>query len=173
MVQAAASGLIDFSQARFFDESWQRRLRLLLTGLHQANERDLLKARQQYHTSLLGVAGISQESLDRIQERCQDDIRDLENLYRPWAAQTKEEREKEQAREQRTRWQRRFGDLSADETQRKIAETARLLQRMREVTPPRSEMGDWFAVYNRQTSQALQGMQDVKHATARTSPSSN
>lgn len=166
MVQAAASGLIDFREMRFFNKPWQLKLRLLLKGLHQENERRLLTARQNYHAALLAIKTISEQSIERVQDRCQDDLHELTNLLRPWAATTREEREQKQVKTYRDRWQRRWGDLSAPETQRKIEETARALERMREAAPPPNAMGDWFGIFNAQTAQTVEGMRALKHATS-------
>lgn len=170
MVQAAVSGAVDFSAMKFFDSAWQRKLRLLLRGLHWQNERELQRARLEHYHSLLAVDKISPESLEKLQGICRDEFMELQNKYKPWAATTKQERERKQAEEQRGRWQRRFGDLDAEETQRKIEETVRALRQLRDVEPPPSEMADWFGVYSRATAGAVSGMREIKHATSRTSP---
>ena len=52
MVEAAARGVVDFRQAKFFDPAWRRRLKYLLGGLQDLNYREELKQKEAAERSL-------------------------------------------------------------------------------------------------------------------------
>lgn len=160
MVQAAALGLVDFSKMEFFNQAWQTRLRLILDGLHTENRRRITEASLAYHTGLLALSRITQDSSNRVQERCQEDLRELINLLQPWEAKTKEESERDQVKTYRDRWQNRWGDMDSPEIQSKIAEVAEGLARMRELDPAPDELATRYGVFNAQTAEALSGIKD-------------
>jgi hypothetical protein len=160
MVQAAALGLVDFSQSKLLDKSWQLRLRLLFRGLQAENRKQIKQAQLDYHLGLLGIAKITADSSSKIQERSQEDLRSLINLLQPWAARTKEEAEQEQAKGYRDRWSNRWGNPDSPEIKSKIADVAAALQRMREMEPPPEEMATRFGVFNAKTAATIEGLQD-------------
>lgn len=160
MVQAATLGLVDFSQAKLLDKSWQLRLRLLLDGLRVENRKKIKQAQLDYHLGLLALARITADSSGKVQERAQAELRELINLLQPWAARTKEEAEQAQVKGYRDRWRGRWGDPDSPEIKSKIGEVAAALQRMREMEPPPEEMATRFGIFNAKTAATIDGIQD-------------
>lgn len=78
-MQAAVSGAIDFSKAKFTDPGWWRRLNLVLKELLRQNNRILTIERLRYHNTLMGVPGFDTNSC---QEKAVDAFEELIDSYR-------------------------------------------------------------------------------------------
>lgn len=81
-MQAAVSGAIDFSKAKFTDPGWWRRLNLVLRELLRQNNRTLIIERIRYHTALMAIPGVSQDTYQRCQEKASDGFDELVDSYR-------------------------------------------------------------------------------------------
>ena len=133
MVEAAARGVVDFRQAKFFDPAWRRRLKYLLGGLQDLNYREELKQDHDYYLSLLSVPTLKPELRGDIIKLLGDTRQQLEVSWRPWI--TPENREAAKAQESKklqTLWERQWGKLDDPDTQRRINATAAALRNQRE-----------------------------------------
>jgi len=55
ILRAATRGVIDFSQMKFFDSHWHRRVRLLLKGLSDEDNRELYMALHRHSIAKFGL----------------------------------------------------------------------------------------------------------------------
>jgi hypothetical protein len=85
MVRAQAAGVIDFHEARLLDANWWRRSALLLHSMARRDDQAVLAAAHQYHCSLLGNSGLTEESFKATQVKAQESFHELLSLLQPWA----------------------------------------------------------------------------------------
>lgn len=167
IVEAAAQGLIDFSRARFFDKAWGIRLGLILRGLHESRLREAQTAIHQHHLNLLTISRISDESADRLQAECSDDLHELLNRLQPWAAKTKEAQERDQVKGLMTAWEQRWGDMNSPDVQARIDATAAALRAYAAQTGDQDPI-DTRGIYNAKTARVLEQQESLRHAPSPT-----
>ena len=118
MVEAAVRGVVDFSQAKFFDPAWRRRVKCLLDGLQNVMYREELRLSQDYYLGLLHVAAQGTPDLLRELFEGLHAARDaLAVAYRPW--QTTESREAQRqaaGKKYQETWEQHFGKMDDPET---------------------------------------------------------
>lgn len=141
MIQAATEGIVDFTKMQVFDVFWLRQLKLLLAGLQRRNKREYHVFSQRHHASLLNLR-LDSEHAGSVQEKLIELGLDFEETYFPGVRKERAISERAVVRHQIGSWERRYGDLTSEETQARIERTAEALRRMtaqtREVNKDRS-----------------------------------
>jgi hypothetical protein len=130
MVAAAMGGLVDFRDADPADRRWWFKLRLALDFIERG---DVVRQHRLYYDYSLAIL-----SRDRLVDRSAGQFtRDAEkrifamiNLWRPWEHHDPEQGQQAQAAAMSAAWDREYGDRNDPETQRAIAETVRMLEKM-------------------------------------------
>ncbi len=110
------------------------------------------------------IDGISNDSLQMMQEQAEDALDDLMALYRPWQFDktSKEEREKEEYKGLRGGWQRFFGSLDDPEVSERIAELrAALLRKKAEQEPAPDAPMQAAGIFNKDTAAQLSNLQEL------------
>jgi hypothetical protein len=125
MVEAAVRGLVDFSEARFFDPGWTRRLKLILSSLQRLNLREEMSLNHAYYLGLLAIPGLDDQSTKNLQEQLADVRERLDVTYRPWHEDSgeKQEQRKKQMATMTSAWEEKYGRMDDPEVQRKIMAT--------------------------------------------------
>jgi len=140
MVEAAVRGLVDFSQLRFFDPGWTRRLKLILSGLSQLNLREELKFNHDYYLTLLTIPELDEQTTKALREQLENTRTAIDLAYRPWhqALEKSLEHRKQTMRDMTAIWESKFGKMDDPEVQRKIRATVEglRLQRAAAVNAP-------------------------------------
>lgn len=112
----------------------------------------------------LAIDGISNESLQVVQERAEDALDDLLALYRPWQfdAKSKEEKEKQEYKGLRSGWQKFFGSLDDPEVSERVAELrAALLRKKSEQEPAPGAPMQAAGIFNKDTAAHLSNLQEL------------
>ena len=122
-------GIIDFSKADFDDPKWWRRVRLLLDGLEQQNEREQLDRLHRHNTALLGAA-LDNEVFQQAQKKSMAVIDLIDATYFAGIESEKEEQKLRVVRQRIDSWEQRHGKLDDPKTQQKIRDTANALTEM-------------------------------------------
>lgn len=132
MIQdAAMRALVDFSQAKFFDKPWSRKLNVILQRLLRERNRETAQAQHNHTLARLGLSsGISPEGFEAIQTEAQKTFEELLVYHKPWYydAKSKQERLEEEYGGFQRSWQNTFGDLNDEATKAKIDSVVRALQ---------------------------------------------
>jgi hypothetical protein len=132
MVEAAVKGIVDFSQAKFFDPGWRRRIQLLINGLENLNYRRELENDQHYLLSQMSIPGLKDESFAALQKQLAATRDKLQVAYRPWSTvEGQEAAVSREAAKATQAWESKYGKLDDPETQAKIARTAQALRKQR------------------------------------------
>lgn len=134
MIQASTLGIIDFSQAKFYEPKWRRRLRLALIGLERLNNQRHSDLTARHYAAVLSAPNIEADNWKEVQDKAVEAVYDHQFAFDPSQYKTKEERERAAVRRDIDRWQRRFGDLHSPEVQDRIKRTADALRRLKEQT---------------------------------------
>jgi hypothetical protein len=130
MVEAATRGIVDFSQAKFFDPAWRRRVKYLIGGLQDLNRREELKSDHSYYLSLLNIPNLKPDLFGDVVKLLERTRTRLEAAWRPWVTPESNEAQKTaEAKRLQTLWERQWGKLDDPETQRKIAATAAAMRK--------------------------------------------
>lgn len=127
MVQAAARGVVDFTQARPLDRRWYRKLFWLLDQVEEDNLRAIFLSRQGRDQALLARAQTTetaQACLERLEQN-QQLFRDHLFLYLQTAGSSTDTSTIQRLRQQ---WQEHFGDPNDPEVQKKIQQTVDVLR---------------------------------------------
>lgn len=128
LLQAAVSGAIDFSKAKFSDPGWWRRLNLVLRELLRQNNRVLAQERIRYHASLMGVANLDPDTYRRTQEKAIEAYEEIVDSYRRPFGQR--EQKIDTANKLIEAWEEEFGKQDDPETKAAVdAATASILNR--------------------------------------------
>lgn len=125
MAQAAAEGVIDFTQAIPSDTWWWTKVSLLIKTLESKNKRELLKLYIRASLSQLANARISQAGHDELAEGVNADIMAIRKLLQPWVKELSPE---DIAAEASNMWQEMYGDLDDPETKDLIAKALEALR---------------------------------------------
>ncbi len=171
-LQAAAKGLVDFSEADYFDPAWNRRLRLLLKALEAENDREISMMRYQHRAMLLTTPWLDPAAISDTQDAALRDLDAVVGYYRPWEfdKKTREEKEVADTTKLRNTWQRTFGSLDDPKVQDRLAKTrAALLKRAEDNQVPDSPLTGQ-GVFNRETASHLGALQTLNRNTNGRSP---
>jgi Fe-S oxidoreductase len=128
MVAAAMDGVLDFRDADPLDKRWWFRLRLALDHVERA---DIVKRDRLYYDYTLAIlsrSDLTDQSNRQFTKDAEKRIARMAVRWRPW-----EKPENDQAaRVDRmvAAWAAEFGDPRNPETQKAIAETVRMLEKM-------------------------------------------
>jgi len=150
---------------KFFDSHWHRRVRLLLKGLSDEDNRELYMALHRHSIAKFGLEKLTPESWNEIQDDGSEALDDVLAMYRPWefGKKAKEEREKEEYSGLRNAWQQQYGSLDDPETGMRLAELREaLLHRAGDQAPP-SPMAE-AGVFNKDTANYLGNVSELKAA---------
>jgi hypothetical protein len=136
MVEAAVRGIVDFSQAKFYDPAWRRRVMILVGGMQGLNYREELKLSHNYYLSLMALPKLPPETVTRFAQALDAAYDKLRATYRPWQTPVSEEEAKSaESKKFQDQWERCFGGKLEDpETQQRIARTAQAMRKRREMT---------------------------------------
>lgn len=93
MVRAAASGVIDYSQADPDDVNWRMRHALLLREVRRQDDLRFLDALQRHWDAYVSHGRLTEESYKNVTKYASDALDDYQELLFPWpkAAQKKEQ----------------------------------------------------------------------------------
>ena len=117
LVQAAVDGVVDFSQARLRDPAWWTRLRFLLNGLDQKNQRDRLQLHLANVRCLVSTERVASDDWRRQLQHMQELTDKYKATYFPDLKPVTKEAE---AVELRDSWQEHFGNLNDPKVQSAI-----------------------------------------------------
>ena len=140
-MEAAARGLIDFSEARFFDPTWQRRVNLALFGLRMINAKEKAELRHRHYCALLASKALDLEKADEVQSAAIEQVYAYEGAFLPNAKKIREEAEQEQIQARVSGWESHWGKMSDPKTQERIRQTAEALRTMRIETAQTESQG--------------------------------
>lgn len=159
ILRAGTLGLIDYSTLRPFDPAWHRRSRLVIRGLQFEDDKRLYESLHRHYLASLGVDRITADSLKEVQQTCSHALDDLLAAYRPWQydKQSRQDRERTEAKAYKNAWEQRFGRTDDPEVQARL-ERARdaMLQMASEARPMTSEA--FSGVFNKETAAVLSGL---------------
>lgn len=128
MVQAAATGVVDFGRADPRDPKWWRHLRLIVDHLEQDNLKEYHRLYNDRVISILGRPDLSRDSAEKLIEESDSRINSIAKILFPWADLDRDSIRKEQAQQLRASWESWFGKLDDPETQKRIRDTAEWLK---------------------------------------------
>lgn len=120
MVQAAASGVVNFREAKLLDVNWWRRLRLLLAQLEDENHRQCIAAAHQHHLAFCQVPGLLEQNYDAHASKANTALGDLIDAYFPWRTSAR----KAETMKLRDAWAEKFGDPANPTVKAAIERTA-------------------------------------------------
>jgi len=83
-VRAAVRGIVDFTEARLLDTVWWQRCRILLEEMNREDRRRVLENAFNYHRSLVGNSGLTEESFRNEQNTADSIYEELLRMYQPW-----------------------------------------------------------------------------------------
>jgi hypothetical protein len=156
MLRVAARGLVDFSGIRWFDDTWYRRLTLMVRAVESE---DLFRLReytlQQCMRSL--ERGIEDPLRRKETVRLLNELVDKQFAYfRPWDYQEgdTEKRERDEATKLTSAWERRFGTMSDPATAARIQAVADAMLQMHAESVPQTSQ-DQGGIFNRDTAHLL------------------
>lgn len=130
MVQAAMRGLIDFRDADPGSKSWWFRLRLALDHVEDENIARQHRLYYDYNLALLSRDGLTEASVRRLTKDAEKKLFAIVNIWRPWDRHDPAQSQQAQIEAMAAAWAREFGDPNDPETQKAIAETIRMLEKM-------------------------------------------
>lgn len=114
MIRAAASGVVDFSQANAAGEEWWRRTNALLDDLARKEDEDLLSEAYKYHLALMSNSALTDDSFNRAKKIALDTFVEIFNLSHPWEATSTKKMRQEQILKLRDAYKRLFGGDPSD-----------------------------------------------------------
>lgn len=129
MLQAAASGVIDFSHVDF-DSSYDKiKVRLLLREVQKQNEVQLYNILHAQLAAQLSNSGLTQDSLEKVWKSTGSIYDHVKQLKFPWLKDEKETTKEEAAKYAGIKevWANAFGDPDDPMIQAQIDATARWL----------------------------------------------
>jgi hypothetical protein len=130
MIEAATRGVVDFGDADPGDKRWWFRLRLVLDHLEAEGIARQHRLYYDYSLAILSRGDLTEESGRKFTKDAETKLFALVNMWRPWEEHDPEDGQRAQADALATAWAREYGDPNAPETQRAIAETIRMLEKM-------------------------------------------
>lgn len=119
ILQAAAKGVVDFSQYKPFDRGWLLRLKWLLQEVHVENIEKFIELQHNQHVAALEYAA-GKEVFDHHWKAGTKLLDTLATYYFPWQEAKKEE----DVKSLRQLWVDTFGDPANPEVAAKIKQTA-------------------------------------------------
>jgi hypothetical protein len=134
MVQAAVEGVIDFRQAKCYDPKWHQFLRLVLDGLSRKNRRELKGLLYSQAVSVYTSRRIKAEQMDEIAQRLSDLYHDIQESLYPHEKNMRVQHERQMVKSDIRSWEARFGNMSEEDTKKKIDEFAAAMERLRHET---------------------------------------
>jgi hypothetical protein len=131
MVQAAARGVVDFSELDLQEPRHLHRLRLLLDGLVADNDRHKLLAQLQYYTALMTCQS-AQEDYQKAREQAAEVLISYQQSFHyDLRKQAMMRRPRHDGPALQSVWEASFGKMDDPETQRGVQETVAALKKMR------------------------------------------
>jgi hypothetical protein len=124
MVQAAATGVVDFGRADPRDPKWWRYLILVVDRLEQENLKEYHRLYNERVVAVLSRTDISRESAEKLLEESDARLDSVTKILFPWAKLDRKAVHVEEAQKLRETWESWFGKLDDPDTQRRIQETA-------------------------------------------------
>lgn len=134
MVQAAAEGVIDFSQARIGGIRWMRKINLLLDHVSRKNRREIELLAYQRYLVFLAARFQSKEVMESALESVFSIPAEIESTYYPEGESIEKKQFGTMLREGKSAWEQNYGQLEDPEVQKKIAETVRGMEALRRQT---------------------------------------
>ncbi len=128
MVQAAATGVVDFGRADPRDPKWWRYLRLFVDHLEQKNLKEYHQLYNDRVIAILGRTDLTRDSAEKLLDESESRIGSIAKILFPWADLDRTSMRKEQAIQLRSSWESWFGKLDDPETQKRIRDTAEWLR---------------------------------------------
>ena len=136
MVQAAASGVVDFGRADPRDPKWWRYLRLIVDQVEQNNLKEYHRLYNDRVVAMLTRTDLTPEGTDKMLDESVSRIDSIVKILFPWVEIDREAAKQDQAKQLRATWEAWFGKLDDPETQRRIQATADWLRDVKK-TPGR------------------------------------
>jgi hypothetical protein len=130
MVMAAAQGMIDFREADPQDKRWWFKLRMLLDHIERTNIVSQHRLYYDYDLAILARDELTDRASRQFVKDAESRLYKIVNLWRPWETHDPAEGPQAQIEAMSAAWAQEYGDPSAPETQKAIAETVRMLQKM-------------------------------------------
>ncbi len=114
MIRAAASGVVDFSEASAAGEEWWRRTNALLDDLARKEDESLLAEAYKYHLALMSNSDLTDDSFNRAKKSALDTFVEIFNLVHPWEVTSTKKMRQEQIVKLRDAYKRLFGGDPSD-----------------------------------------------------------
>ena len=96
------------------DPGWWQYLRVMLAGMKRRRKASVIDARYRYYLAQLAIRGVSDESLEKIQQQAQIAYHDLLGSYEPWQGKTFVDVKQKEFRSARQEYIDAFGVDPAD-----------------------------------------------------------
>jgi hypothetical protein len=84
MVRAAASGLIDYSEADPSDRRWNIKHKLVISELIRQSRQDILKSYHTHVCAYLSHSNLTEESFTKLKQSASDAYQSLRDNMYPW-----------------------------------------------------------------------------------------
>jgi hypothetical protein len=132
MLQAAATGVVNFRQLNLHDDRDRVRLELYLRGLVADNLRKCWLVKAQYYLATMQVPGLGSEDFTKTMDSAIEYLTRYEQSLQPWLKRNLQRDEQRSVQTLESLWEQEFGKLSDPETQKGVQDTVRRLKEMRQ-----------------------------------------
>lgn len=109
LVDAAISGVVDFTQSRLFDKGWGRRLQLLLDGVGRQKNYVVADAIFRANVAKASNGNLTEESFKQAQKDVQESFYDLLGTVKPWEGESFDDRKRQEFSDYREDYKQAFG----------------------------------------------------------------
>lgn len=130
MVVAAMRGMVDFREADPLDKRWWFKLRLALDHIERTDIARMKLLYYDYNLSILSRDYLTEATGKQFTKDAEKKLFETVNLWRPWDRHDPEQSQKAQVEAMSEAWAKEFGDPNHPDTQKAIAETVRMLEKM-------------------------------------------
>lgn len=89
-VRAHLAGAIDFREARLRDVAWWRRANVILRGLAQRQDVEVIRTAYEFQLALLSNGNLTEDSFKKFQDLAKETCNEIVNALHPWASKSVE-----------------------------------------------------------------------------------
>jgi hypothetical protein len=126
MVQAAASGAIDFAAADLLDRRWWTKVRWILDRIEETNVLTVLQLQHAQHASVVNY-NLSKEAFDQHWNGGNDLIKTVHDIQFPWAKKQQAAASNRGRSDLLEEWKQRFGDYKDPEVRKHYDRVAKAM----------------------------------------------